>query len=136
MDHPTFRSLDHLAIVVNDTEEALKTWRDRVGLKVLFSEDVNGGTIRLTHLDLGNTHLQLVEPLSEDHPLARWLSDNGPGLHHFCLNVDSVSQAFVDLPQQGLPVAEASHQGTNGKRALFLNPSATAGVQLEVTGDE
>ena len=69
MDHALFRSLDHLAIVVEDTETALKDWRDRVGLEVLFSECVNNDTIRLTHLDLGNTHLQLVEPLVEDHPL-------------------------------------------------------------------
>ena len=134
MDHPTFRSLDHLAIVVNDTQEALKTWRDRVGLKVLYSEDVNDGTIRLTHLDLGNTQLQLVEPLTADHPLQQWLAEHGSGLHHFCMNVDDVQQAFDELPTQGLPVATAVHQGTQGKRALFLDRSGTAGVQLEVTG--
>lgn len=132
--HPTFRSLDHVAIVVDDTETALKTWRDRVGLKVLFSEEVNNGTIRLTHLDLGNTHLQLVEPLAEDHPLRAWLDANGPGLHHLCFEVDSVEQAAVDLPSQDLPVAKAIHQGTRGKRALFLDRAATQGVQIEVTG--
>ena len=134
MKHSTFRSLDHLAIVVDDTEVALKTWRDKVGLVVLFSEDVNDGTIRLTHLDLGNTHLQLVEPLTEDHPLKKWLEENGSGLHHFCLAVDDVEQAFTDLPEQGLPVAKAIHQGTRGKLALFLDPSGTDGVPLEVTG--
>ena len=65
MKHPTFRSLDHVAIVVDNTEDALTIWRDRVGLEVLYSEEVNEGTIRLTHLNLGNTHLQLVEPLTE-----------------------------------------------------------------------
>ncbi|RME72395.1 MAG: hypothetical protein D6781_02330, partial [Verrucomicrobia bacterium] len=49
------RGLDHLAIAVNDTEEALKLWRDTFGFPVLYSEVVNDGTIRLTHLDLGNT---------------------------------------------------------------------------------
>jgi len=134
MEHPTFKTLDHLAIVVDDTEQALKTWRDGVGLEVLFSEDVNGGTIRLTHLDLGNTHLQLVEPLTDDHPLNAWLKENGPGLHHFCLSVDDVEQAFMELPSQGLPVAKAIHQGTKGKRALFLDHAATGGIQVEITG--
>jgi methylmalonyl-CoA/ethylmalonyl-CoA epimerase len=55
MNHPVFRSLDHVAIVVPDTDAALTIWRDRVGLKVLFSEVVNNGALRLTHLDLGNT---------------------------------------------------------------------------------
>ena len=60
MQHPVFQQLDHVAILVPNTEEALRVWRDVVGLHVLFSEVVNGGTIRLTHLDLGNTQLQLV----------------------------------------------------------------------------
>lgn len=134
MKHPIFRSLDHVAIVVNDTEEALTTWRDRVGLEVLFSEVVNDGAIRLTHLDLGNTHLQLVEPLVDGHPLKQWLADRGPGLHHLCFSVDDVEQTFEALPQMGLATAKATHQGTRGKRALFLDPTAGDGVGLEVTG--
>ncbi len=134
MKHATFRSLDHVAIVVENTANALTIWRDLVGLEVLFSEVVNDGSIRLTHLDLGNAHLQLVEPLTNDHPLKAWLAEHGPGLHHVCLTVDDVGQAFADLPGQGLPVAQAIHQGTKGKRALFLDRSATAGVQIEITG--
>lgn len=134
MDHPIFRALDHVAIVVDNTEHALSIWRDRVGLTVLFSEVVNNGTIRLTHLDLGNTQLQLVEPLTADHPLQHWLQEHGSGLHHLCLQVDDVQEAFQSLPADGLPVAPSIHQGTRGKRALFLEPTATQGVRLEVTG--
>lgn len=129
-----FQGLDHLAIVVPDTEEALKVWRDRVGLKLLYSEVVNGGTVRLTHLDLGNTQLQLVEPLTADHPLKAWLAKNGPGLHHFCLKVEDVGEAHAVLPTHELPVAPAIHQGTQGKRALFIDKATTQGVQVEVTG--
>ena len=129
-----FTGLDHLAIVVPDTEEELLVWRDRLGLKVLYSEVVNDGAVRLTHLDLGNTHLQLVEPLAADHPLKAWLQKNGPGLHHFCFKVDNVGEANDELPGQGLPVAQMIHQGTQGRRALFLDRSATQGVQVEVTG--
>jgi len=124
------QGLDHLAIVVPNTEEALKLWRDTFGFKVLFSEDVNGKSLRLTHLDLGNAHLQLVEPLSPDHPLRAWLAKNGPGLHHFCLKVADVAEAKVASP---VP-SPAPHQGTLGKRALFLDKTATQGVQVELTG--
>jgi len=134
LPHPIFRSLDHLAVVVPDTEEALKIWRDLVGLKLLYSEVVNQGTVRLTHLELGNTHLQLVQPLTPDHPLGKWLEQHGPGLHHFCFKVDNVDQAFAELPRMGLPTAPAIHQGTQGKRALFLDKAATQGVPVEVTG--
>lgn len=125
------QGLDHLAIVVANTEEALKTWRDAIGLKVLFSEVVNDGAVRLTHLDLGNTHLQLVQPLAPEHPLAAWLEKHGPGLHHFCLRVENVAQAKATSL---IPTAPNLHQGTQGKRALFLDPAATHGVQVELTG--
>lgn len=126
--------LDHLAVVVPNTEEALKTWRDKFGLPVVLSEIVNDGAVRLTHLDLGNTHLQLVEPLSPDHPLQEWLRRNGPGLHHFCLKVDEVDEAATVLKEKGLPAAAKAHQGTQGRRAIFLERAATQGVQVEITG--
>lgn len=130
-----FRGLDHLAIVVPDTEEALTLWRDRLGLTVLYSEVVNQGAFRLTHLDLGNTQLQLVQPLQEGHPLHEWLRQNGPGLHHFCLKVDDVTEAFGALPDYGLAPGEAApHQGTQGKRALWVDPATTNGVRVELTG--
>ena len=126
-----FQGLDHLAVVVPDTEAALKLWRDTFGFPLLYSEVVNGGTVRLTHLDLGNTHLQLVQPLTPDHPLQAWLAKNGPGLHHFCMKVADVGEAMKASP---VPTAPGAHQGTHGKRALFLDQAATQGVQVEVTG--
>lgn len=125
------QGLDHLAIAVPDTEEALKLWRDQYGFPVLYSEDVNGATVRLTHLDLGNTQLQLVEPLTTDHPLQAWLAKNGPGLHHFCLKVDDVGEAMKESP---LPTVPSAHQGTQGKRAVFVDKTHTQGVQVEYTG--
>lgn len=130
-----YNGLDHLAIVVPDTEEALKVWRDKFGFAVLYSEAVNDETVLLTHLDLGNTQLQLVQPLTADHPLQVWLEANGPGLHHFCLQVENVGEAFGDTAELGLPPGEERpHQGTQGKRALFLDKSETDGVQVELTG--
>ena len=127
------QGLDHFAIVVPDTEAALKLWRDTFGFPVVCSEAVNNGAVRLTHLDLGNTHLQLVQPLAPDHPLHSWLAqDGGAGLHHFCLKVDDVAVAQSHLPVPG--AAPAPHQGTQGKRALFLDQKATHGVQVEITG--
>lgn len=127
--------LDHLAVVVSDTAEALKVWRDRFGFSVLFSESVNGGTVLLTHLDLGNTHLQLVEPLVEDDPLSDWLKENGDGLHHLCIKVDDVGLAAEEMRQAGLEPGEPQpHEGSQGQRALFLDPASTGGVRVEITG--
>jgi len=123
--------LDHFAIAVSDTEEALKLWRDTFGFPVLYTEEVNNGALRLTHLDLGNTHLQLVQALQPDHPINAWIAEHGSGIHHFCLRVDDVAAA-----KEASPVATAPniHQGTQRKRALFLDRNATQGIQVEFTG--
>lgn len=129
--------LDHIAIAVSDTEEALKLWRDAIGLKVLYAEKVNKETVLLTHLDCGNLQLQLVQPLVTPHPLWDWLKkNNGPGLHHLCFLVDSIDESSKELEKQtGLKPAPAAHQGTKGKKALFIDKEGTSGIQLELTGN-
>jgi len=130
-----FDGLDHLAIVVADTDEALRTWRDRFGFPVLFTELVGDGDLRLTHLDLGNTHLQLIQPLRQDHPLKKWLDTHGPGLHHFCLRVNGVESTAEEMRGSGLKPGEPRpHQGTQGQKALFLDSASTGGIQVEITG--
>ena len=128
------QGLDHIAIVVPDTDAALKLWRDKFGFKVVFAEDVNDRTVRLTHLDLGNAHLQLVQPLTPEHALQEWFQTNGAGLHHFCLRVDKIEVALEEIRKAGIGSSSKPHQGTSGKRALFLDKSQTQNVRVELTG--
>ena len=79
-----FKQIDHIAIVVHDTEKALTLYRDTMQLPVLFSEKLEGPGVRLTHLDMGNVQLQLVQPLTDSHPLQTHLKEHGEGLHHLC----------------------------------------------------
>jgi len=131
-----FKGLDHLAIVVRDTDESLKFYRDVLGLPVLFSQELPDQPVRLTHLDMGNTHLQLVQPLTDEHPLQAWLDEHGEGLHHFCFYVDSVEQMIDNLPEQGMPSRDASpRSGPNGRQAAFIDPENTRGVLIEITSD-
>jgi methylmalonyl-CoA/ethylmalonyl-CoA epimerase len=132
-----FQRLDHIAIVVRDTDEALKFYRDRLGLPLLFSQVMPDAPIRLTHLDAGGgVHLQLVQPLKPEHPLNAWLEKNGEGLQHLCFKVDNVADSMQTLPGLGLPVRDkAPRSGPNGRASAFLDPGATRGVQLEITSD-
>jgi len=129
-----FKKLDHIAIVVRDTEEALKFYRDTLGLPLVLSEVIEEAGVRLTHLDLGNLHLQLVEPLRADHPLSAHLRQHGEGLHHVCLLVDHVPQAMAALPQHGLASRNLQpHRGPRGRQAAFIDPATTRGVLWEMT---
>jgi len=131
---PLFNGLDHIAIVVRDTDTALMLYRDTLGFPVLFSEVLDEQGVRLTHLDLGNTHLQLVQPLTPDHALSRWLDEHGEGLHHLCFKVINVPDSMVELPAHGLQSRDSMvRRGSLGKQAAFIDPQGTHGVLLEIT---
>ncbi|MEM6473299.1 MAG: VOC family protein [Planctomycetota bacterium] len=132
---PLFTQLDHIAIVVRDTESALEFYRDTLGLPVILSEVIPTGQVRLTHLDMGNVQLQLVEPLSEDHPLRQHLAEHGEGLHHLCFQTADVSSELGTLAERGLkPRSETPHDAPRGRKAGFVDPSTTRGVLWEMTG--
>jgi methylmalonyl-CoA/ethylmalonyl-CoA epimerase len=130
-----FRQIDHIAIVVRDTDEALRFYRDRLGLSLVLSETLDDVGVRLTHLDLGGVHLQLVQPLRVDHPLQQHLREHGEGLHHLCFLVPDVPAAVAALPALGLAQRGTHlHRGPHGRKAAFVDPAGTRGVLLEFTG--
>ena len=125
------RRLDHVAVVVRDTDAALRTFADRLGLPVAHSETQEGVGVRLTYLDCGNAHLQLVEPTDPDHELARWLDEHGEGLHHICFGVDDALAAAAELAPPGAPVPVAG--SGRGRVSSFVPGDPLHGVRLECT---
>ncbi len=130
-----FNRLDHIAIAVRNTEDALKFYRDTLRLPLLYSEVLDGPGVRLTHLDMGNVELQLVEPLSESHPISKFLDERGEGLHHLCWQTkDEIGAAMEGLSEYGLsPKPNEPHAAPNNGSATFIEPSQTRGVLWEIT---
>jgi methylmalonyl-CoA/ethylmalonyl-CoA epimerase len=125
------RRLDHVAIVVRDTEAALRTFGARLGLGVAKSELLGQPHVRLTYLDVGNSYLQLVEPLGQELELARWLEEHGEGLHHVCFAVDDPLVAAAALAPPGAPAPSAG--GGRGRVSVFVPGDPPHGVRLECT---
>jgi len=132
-----FKEIDHIAIVVKDTEEALGFYRDQMGLEVVGAETFSKEGVRLTHLDMGNVVLQLVQPLRKDHPLTDHLACRGEGLHHLCWKTGEITTAMASLKNYGLEASpNEPHPGASGNMAAFINPSGTRGVLWEITGPQ
>ena len=127
------RRLDHIAVAVADTDAALEYFRDRLGLEVVAVDLPPEVPVKLTYLDLGNTYLQLVEPLDPDHPVAAWLAANGDGLHHICLGVDDVHAAeLARLAPAGRATA-ADGERTRADRPASWPGAPPHGVRIECT---
>lgn len=125
------RRLDHVAVVVRDTEAALAFYRDRLGLRVHSSEELEPLGVRLTYLDAGNAFVQLVEPLDGASAVAAWLAEHGEGLHHICFGVDDVAAAVETLSDPGAEVVLGSGRG---RPSGFLTAAGSHGVRIECTG--
>ncbi len=131
-----FEGLDHVAVVVAETEAALGFYRDVLGWPVVFSEVLQEQGVRLTHLDLGACHLQLVQPLVADHPLAEFLRQRGEGLHHLCWRVKNIPETIRVLTARGLLLRDQTpRRGTRGRQAIFMDPASTRNVLQEITGE-
>lgn len=125
------RRLDHIAVAVRDTEAALAYFRDRLGLQVAHSEELQSPRVRLTYLDAGNTFVQLVEPLDPELELAGWIETHGEGLHHVCFGVEDPLTAAGELAPEGAP-APAAGSG-RGRISSFVPGDLPSGVRIECT---
>ena len=123
------RRLDHVAVLVRSTEDALRFYSDRLGLPIHSSEELDDPRVRLTYLDAGNAYVQLVEPLDSTSPLGSWLDEHGEGLHHICFGVDDVRAAVAELSDPGSDVVLGSGRG---RLSSFVTANGT-GVRIECT---
>lgn len=124
------RRLDHVAIAVEDTEAAIAHFGGRLGLAVVHTEELERPRVKLTYLDAGNAFIQLVEPLDPDSDVARFVAQNGEGIHHICFGVDDVMASAQGLSLDG----ETAVRGTGrGRISAFVPGPAAHGVRIECT---
>jgi methylmalonyl-CoA/ethylmalonyl-CoA epimerase len=124
--------IDHLGIAVPSIDEALAVYR-ALGLVEEKREEVGSQKVRAAFLPVGESRIELLEPLAEDSPVARFLARRGAGLHHVCFAVDDLDGALEDLSARGFRLIHRTGiPGAGGKRVAFLHPEAGGGVLIEL----
>jgi methylmalonyl-CoA/ethylmalonyl-CoA epimerase len=126
-------SIDHVGVAVPSIDEALALYRDVLGMQLAHRETVTEQGVDAALLDVGDAHVELLQPLSPDTTVARFLSDRGPGLHHVAYRVASIEAALESCRSAGLGlIDERPRAGIRGSRVAFLHPRATGGVLTEI----
>ena len=126
--------LDHVAVAVHDTDQALEYFRDRLGLPMVWSERNELVGARLTYLDAGNIMVQLVEPLDASSPVATHLATEGEGLHHLCFAVDDVPGTAAALADPDAPSVLLG--SGRGRPSAFVPGGLHHGVRVECTASD
>src|SRR5438034_1116647 len=125
-------SIDHLGIAVKSLAAA-KGIYEKLGLTTSTEEVVESEQVRLVMVPVGETRLELLEPLSESSPIAKFIAKRGEGLHHVSLRVPDLAAAVERLKKDGVRlVSNDIKVGAGGHRYVFVHPSSAGGVLLEL----
>ncbi len=133
------KRIDHVAIIVRSIEQALAFYRDTLGIEPSEIREVPSEQVRIAFLPLGGpggSEIELVEPLSANASLNRFLEKRGESLHHICLEVEDIDAALRELREKGAPVLDQEPRQAAEGRAIFLHPKGTSGVLLELVERE
>lgn len=126
-------TIEHVGIATPSIEEALKFWRDALGLKVAHEEEVAEQGVRVAMLPLGGPNVELLEPTGPDSPVGKFLEKRGAGIHHLALRVPDIRAALARLRQSGARlIDETPRTGAGGHLVAFVHPSSAGGVLLEL----
>lgn len=125
--------INHVAIIVKDIEDAMKFWRDGLGLEIEQIKEVPEQESRVAFLPLGESEIELVQPTSDDSGVARFLEKRGPGMHHVCFETDDIHGALEHLHRIGIRlINEKPRISAGGKLYAFIHPESTNGVLVEL----
>ena len=125
--------IEHIGIATHKIDDALKFWRDALGLRVVETEEVAEQGVRVAMLPLGEQRVELLEPTSESSPVARFLQKRGAGIHHIAVRVDDIRASLGRLIEQGVRlIDDAPRVGAGGCLVAFVHPNAAGGVLLEL----
>jgi methylmalonyl-CoA/ethylmalonyl-CoA epimerase len=128
-----FRRIDHIGIAVADLDAAIAMHEETYGMRVVHRETVTAQGVEAALLDVGENHVELLQPLADDTPVGRFLAKRGPGLHHIAYQVHDISAALSELREQGVRMIDSEPRtGIRGSRVAFLHPSASGSVLTEL----
>jgi methylmalonyl-CoA/ethylmalonyl-CoA epimerase len=129
--------LSHVGIAVKSIEDRLMLWRDLFGIQVGAVEDVVEQKVRVAMLTLGDIKLELLEPLTGDSPVAKYIAKRGEGIHHLSFEVTDIEERIDAFKKHGLTmIDEVPRKGAHGSRIAFIHPASTGGVLIELTEKE
>jgi methylmalonyl-CoA/ethylmalonyl-CoA epimerase len=125
--------VDHIGIATPTIAEGLAIWRDALGFEPDSTEEVAAQGVRICMLPVGDTHVELLEPLGADSAVGRFLTKRGPGIHHIAIEVRDIKASLAELKQKGARlIDETPRVGARGCLVAFVHPSSTNGVLLEL----
>lgn len=128
-----FGQIDHIGVAVEDLDDAIALYRDRLGMREQHRETVEAFGVEAVLLEIGDAHVELLTPISSDSAVARFLEQKGPGMHHVAYRTEDIDAALERLRESGVRMLdEQPRTGILESRVAFVHPKSTGGVLTEI----
>ncbi len=124
--------IDHVAIAVNNVEEALKTFEKVLKVDKKEVMVVEHEKVKLAMLQLEDTRIELLEPLTDDSPISKFLKEKGEGIHHISICTDTLERDVDNASKNGLKIIGGIRTGSYGRKITFIHPKTLHGVLMEL----
>lgn len=125
--------LDHISIAVPSLESAIQRFAEDFSCKLEGVEEVAEAQTVTAFFEIAGTKIELVHPMGEQGPIAKYLRKHRGGLHHLCFRSDDIEQDIADLKAKGYEfVNESPQPGAHGSRVVFIHPRSCDGVLIEI----
>ncbi|WHY84552.1 methylmalonyl-CoA epimerase [Neobacillus novalis] len=127
------KKVDHIGIAVKSLEQTLPFYTNVLKLTLLAIEEVDTQKVKVAFLQAGQTKLELLEPTSEESPIAKFIEKRGEGIHHVALGVESIEERIIEMNEKGIRmIDEQPRLGAGGAHIAFMHPKSTSGVLYEL----
>jgi len=124
--------IDHIAIAVNNLDEAVKEYQNAFGIKEVEFETVETEGVRVAILHLSNSRIELMEPTKDTSPIKKFLDTRGEGLHHIALETDGMESEVDRMKGHGVRFLGEIRPGSGGTKITFIHPKSLHGVLTEL----
>lgn len=125
--------INHIGIAVKSLDETVPFYRDNLGMAFAGIEEVAEQKVRVAMLQVGESKIELLEPTSDDSPVAKFMEKNGAGVHHVAYEVADIESAIARMLANGARmIDEKPRNGAHGTRIAFVHPKSSNGVLTEL----
>ena len=125
--------IEHIGIAVENQKDTSSFWSDILQIVHTHTERVKSEGVNTRIFDTGKGKIELLNSISKDSPIRKFLEKRGPGIHHICLEVDNINQAIIELKNSNIEILNNEPSiGAEGFKIVFIHPKATGGVLVEL----
>jgi len=127
------KKINHIAVAVNNVEEAANFYQNVLGLTLSRVEVVTAQKTKVGFFKIGDSNIELVEPAEPDSPLVKFLEAKGQGIHHICFEVDDIESVIRDFVEKGATMVDQKPRpGAHNTKVAFIHPKSSNGVLIEL----